>query len=91
MCDTRLYVVEFLDGNIWEYVANIIAESIYSQVDDKGQHYLLLEEAFADHVKDDTAVPMDGRCVHPSEDAIFHWRFEIMCKCRIISLIPGIT
>ena len=26
-----------------------------------------------------------------SEDAIFHWRFEIMCKCRIISLIPGIT
>ena len=26
-----------------------------------------------------------------SEDAIFHWRFEIMCKCRIIPLIPGIT
>ena len=26
-----------------------------------------------------------------SEDAIFHWRFEIMCKSRIISLIPGIT
>ena len=25
-----------------------------------------------------------------SEDAIF-WRFEIMCKSRIISLIPGIT
>ena len=26
-----------------------------------------------------------------SEDAIFHWRFEIMCKSRIISLIPGIA
>ena len=26
-----------------------------------------------------------------SEDAIFHWRFETRCKCRIIPLIPGIT
>ena len=27
-----------------------------------------------------------------SEDAIFHWRFETRCKCRIIPLmhIPGI-
>ena len=31
------------------------------------------------------------RGARTSEDAIFHWQFEIMCKCRIIPLIPGIT
>ena len=34
-------------------------------------------------------IPADANS--SSEDAIFHWRFETRCKCRIISLIPGIT
>jgi hypothetical protein len=50
--------VHFPDGDIWEYSANVIAESIYSQVDDEGRHHLLLD-AVIDHKKDDTAVPGD--------------------------------
>ena len=34
--DTRLYQVEFGDGSVKEYAANIIAENLYSQVDGKG-------------------------------------------------------
>jgi hypothetical protein len=58
LLDTRLYEVEFPDGDIREYAANVIAESIYSRVDDEGRHHLLLE-AVVDHIKDDTAVPID--------------------------------
>ena len=40
---------------------------------------------------EETGVEEEALNVPSSEDAIFHWRFEIMCKSRIISLIPGIT
>jgi hypothetical protein len=58
LLDTRLYNVQFSDGNIKEYAANVIAESIYSQVDDEGRHHLLLA-TLVDHEKDDTAVSAD--------------------------------
>jgi hypothetical protein len=34
----------FPDGNVAEYSANVIAESLYSQVDDEGRQYLLMDE-----------------------------------------------
>jgi len=46
--DTRVYQVTFPDGNSAEYSANMIAECLYSQVDDEGRQYLLLE-AIVDH------------------------------------------
>ena len=58
LLDTRLYEVEFPDGDLREYAANVIAESIYSQVDDEGRHVLLMD-ALVDHIKDDTAIPID--------------------------------
>jgi hypothetical protein len=58
LCLTLVYDVEFSDGDIKEYAANIIAESIYSQVDDEGRHQLLLD-AGVDHEKDDTAISAD--------------------------------
>ena len=37
--DTRAYIVEFPDGSVDEYTANIIAENIYSQVNEEGKQY----------------------------------------------------
>ena len=42
--DTRQYEVEFLDGSTETYDANVIAENIYSQVDDEGNQMLMLKE-----------------------------------------------
>jgi hypothetical protein len=42
--DTRIYQVTFPDGDSAEYSANVIAEWLYSQVDDKGCQYLMLKE-----------------------------------------------
>jgi hypothetical protein len=58
--DTREYEVEFPDCSIDTFTANIIAESMYSQVDNDGHHTLLVKE-IVDHSKDGSEVrPDDG-------------------------------
>ena len=49
--DTRAYLVEFKDGSVAEYTANIIAENIYSQVDQEGRSFSILQE-ITDHKVD---------------------------------------
>jgi hypothetical protein len=46
--NTRIYKVQLPDGHIEEFSANIIAECIYSQLDNEGRHYVLLD-AIIDH------------------------------------------
>lgn len=53
--DTREYVIEFPDGSSETYMANIIAENLYSQVDEEGAHYQLLHKII-DHWKDASAL-----------------------------------
>jgi hypothetical protein len=42
--DTRVYDVIFPDGNTLEYSANAEAESLYSQVDNKGNQFHPLDD-----------------------------------------------
>jgi hypothetical protein len=42
--DNRMYKVMFPDGDTAEYTANVIAECLYSQVDNEGNQYLLLQD-----------------------------------------------
>jgi hypothetical protein len=46
--DSRMYVVEWSDGRTEELMANMIAENIFSQVDDEGKRYVLLDDTI-DH------------------------------------------
>jgi hypothetical protein len=58
--DTREYDIEFTNGTVEKYQANLIAENMYAQVDEEGRQYLLLQE-ITDHKSDATAVPIsDG-------------------------------
>jgi hypothetical protein len=63
LLDTREYVVELPDGTTAEYVANVIAENMYSQCDSEGMEHLLLKE-IVNHRKDDTAYSIDDGWVH---------------------------
>ena len=56
--DTRVYVVPFPDGSKDEYTANMIAESLYSSVNDKGCLYSLIV-GIIDHRKSDEATSKD--------------------------------
>ena len=53
--NTAVYDVLFDDGTIKKYAANIIAENLWSQVDDEGSTYLMLDE-ITDHRKMENAV-----------------------------------
>ena len=55
--NTIIYDVEFPDGEIKEYAANVIAENMYSQVDSEGHRYQLLAGVI-DHRKNGNAVEM---------------------------------
>jgi hypothetical protein len=55
--DTREYEVSFPDGSTDCYAANMIAESLYSQVDADGREFILKE--IVDHRSDGSAVPVD--------------------------------
>jgi len=50
----------FPDGNVAEYSANVIAESLYSQLDDERRQYLLMDEIidwkFTDDAIDDNDI-----------------------------------
>jgi hypothetical protein len=52
--DTRLYTVEFADGEA-KYSANVIAENMWAQCDIHGNQYQLLD-AIIDHKSDGHAV-----------------------------------
>lgn len=53
--DTWVYQVNFQNGNSAKYSTNIIAECLYSQVDDEGHQYLLMSK-IRDHKKMNEAV-----------------------------------
>jgi hypothetical protein len=53
--DMRIYEVQFPDGHMAEYAANMITECIYSQVDDEGHRSMQLDEII-DYLKTDNAV-----------------------------------
>ena len=59
LLDTREYVVNFTDGSSNAYSANVIAEGIFSQVDEYGRTLQLIDE-ITDHQKDASAVSADN-------------------------------
>eukprot|EP00814_Leptocylindrus_danicus_P013547 CAMPEP_0116003546 /NCGR_PEP_ID=MMETSP0321-20121206/114_1 /TAXON_ID=163516 /ORGANISM="Leptocylindrus danicus var. danicus, Strain B650" /LENGTH=383 /DNA_ID=CAMNT_0003471763 /DNA_START=209 /DNA_END=1360 /DNA_ORIENTATION=- len=61
LLDTGQYVVEYYDGSTDVLAANTIAEAIFSQVDDEGRDFLLLDE-IVEHEKDPEEALDDSNC-----------------------------
>jgi hypothetical protein len=51
--DTRIYQVQLPDGHVEEFTANMIAECLYSQVDEEGRQYVLLDDIIDYEVTED--------------------------------------
>ena len=56
--DSRLYDLEFEDGTVMEYRANVILENLMSQVDEEGRQYRLIDE-IVDHRREADAIPVE--------------------------------
>ena len=53
--DTRVYHVEFDDGEVTELTANVIAQSMFASCDDDRNEYLLMD-SIVDHTKNAKAL-----------------------------------
>jgi hypothetical protein len=60
--DSSVYEVEFDDGRTEAIATNVIAENLYSQVDDDGLQYLIVD-CIIDHKKDGSAIAADDGLV----------------------------
>ena len=60
--NTMTYDVEFPDGEVREYAANVIAENMYAQVDADGHMHTMLD-SILDYSKDGNAVELDDMYV----------------------------
>lgn len=58
LLDTREYEVQFADGSIDTFTANVIAENLYSQVDAEGLAFSVMKE-IVDHRKNGHAISID--------------------------------
>jgi hypothetical protein len=45
--DTRAYKVEWYDGHKEQMFANTIAENLFAQIDDEGNHHILFKDIIA--------------------------------------------
>ena len=87
--DTTLYEVEFDDGHVESYAANLIAENIYEQLDDDGNVYKSIDQII-DHRKDastlqneDSTFQLGGR-THKRKTTC-GWQLCILWKDRSTS------
>jgi hypothetical protein len=66
LLDTSEYIIEYDDGTADRMFANTIAENIYTQVDEEGRHFVLLNE-IVDHRSTADAIPVqEGFVIMPN-------------------------
>jgi hypothetical protein len=53
--DSRIYNIDFGNGNYDEYSTNVLAENLYAHVDKHGQFHAMLVDII-DHMSDDSAI-----------------------------------
>jgi hypothetical protein len=93
MLDTSEYVIEYEDGTSDCMFANAIAENIYTQIDDKGRHLMLLKE-LTDHRKGDDAIDIaNGFIVMPNGRRVRKrttkgWKLQVKWKDGTTTWVP---
>jgi len=89
MMDTREYEVEFPDGSTASYLANVIAENLYAQVDEEGRMYTLIDEII-DHECDEAAISAEDLATlpHHKHQTTKGWKLLVQWKDRSSSFVP---
>ena len=64
--DTRVYEVEFPDGHKASLAANVIAENLFSQIDDEGNCHVMLDEIIGHRTNSKEIKQQDAHIVNRS-------------------------
>jgi hypothetical protein len=87
--DIRIFQVTFPDWDSAEYSANVIAESLYSQVDDEGRQYFMLKEII-NHKRTDEAIS-DDQIFQVSNNGNIHRRKTTKGWKLCVTWVDGFT
>ena len=88
--DTRIFNVEYPDGRVEAFTTNVIAESIYANIDDEGFDTGILDE-IVDHEVDKTAIKMKDGHVGKNQKPVITtrgWRLKVKWKDGSYDWIP---
>ena len=84
----------FSDGSVQQYTANTIAENIYSQIDEDGRRYQLIDYIM-DHKSDGRAVKQQDAFILVSRNGkktrrhtTKGWHFQVQWKDGLDSWVP---
>ena len=70
LIDSRVYCIEFDDGNVYQLTANVIAKSMYASCDADGNEYILFD-SFVDYKSKRKAVTKDNQqIVHNGRNSL---------------------
>jgi hypothetical protein len=94
LLDSRVYEINFDDGTVGEFQANMIAENIFAKVDSDGNEHVIFDEII-DHKKDNSAVTIENMYL-PSGDGsnpklrrtTIGWKLCVQWKDGTTSWIP---
>ena len=93
LLNTLVYDVEFPDGNIKKYAANIIAENVLTNCDSEG-HYSTQMSCIVDHKRDGSAVSMEHKYIKSKNgqsklrQTTVGWSFQIKWKDGTSDWVP---
>ena len=91
--NTLVYDVEFPDGEVKEYSANVITENLLSQVDDEG-FTLTVFDSILEHTKDDSAIEKKDLYFRTRSGTrrmrktTCGWKFLVLWKDRSETCVP---
>lgn len=91
--DTSVFEVQFPDGSVDRLTANIIAENLFSQIDEHGRHYQIIQE-IVEHKKDASALSIEDGYIlsrsgnrHPKKTTR-GWKLLVEWKDGTSSWVP---
>ena len=94
LLDTRVYEVQFPDGTEQEYTANLIATSLYTEVDDEGNQFVLLDEIL-DHDFDERTTNVNALDIKKEDSASSNqkrttkgWKFLVSWRDGTTTWVP---
>jgi hypothetical protein len=87
LLDTREYIVSFPDGAQQSFMANAIAENLYSQADTEGRTHAVFQEIVG-HEQDDSAISAGEHADDEPYYTTKGWKFQVMWHDGTSSLVP---
>ncbi|MEL6803326.1 MAG: hypothetical protein AAFO91_05990, partial [Bacteroidota bacterium] len=86
IADTRIYEVEFTDGSVAEYSANVVAENVFAQIDSEGHRFRLVDE-ITDHKSGHDALRRTGD--HKQKKKTTRgWKLEVLWRDGTTDWVP---